>query len=355
LELPADEAFVLNMLGQIATWQGEKETAHELLRRSLEISRAIQDPSSIAHALEKLANTVLGTFGEYAEDKKLAEECLALCRQLQRPDWIAYTLDTLGFVTFCLGEYDEARAYYSESASLFEEIEDRYGTALALGGLGLVAWAAGGEHTHAAVHYFERSLAVTRQIGNRGQVAGRLAGLARAHIDLGEYARARRYSREALNIAYELESPVYVAHAYCGLADVALAAGDYPASRAHLLAAIQAAADAQLLPLVALALLHCAALLVQESQQADVPDDEKQRRQLQALRILMRIRSHSTLWHVFQARAAHLQEQVEATAPAAVIERVKEAQHGIARGGVESEHAELDELVREMLRELATR
>jgi len=136
----SEMAFVLNFLGQLAVWQGEKATAKQYLEQSLTLSRDLNDQSGMASALNKLANLIHATFGEYVESKALATQSLALSRRLGRPDWVAYALDTLGFVTFCLGEYPEAEAYYRESLALFQNSGDQYGMAMALGGIGLVLW-----------------------------------------------------------------------------------------------------------------------------------------------------------------------------------------------------------------------
>lgn len=173
LDQSAELAFILNFLGQLAMWRGEKALAQQQLTQSLTISRTLDDKAGMASALEKLANLVDATLGEYAESKALAMQTLQLSRELGRPDWIAYALDTLGFVTFALGEYADSEGYYRESLQLFETIGDQYGIAMALGGLGLVYWAMGGETLAAANDYFQQSLLICRTIGHHGQVTGR--------------------------------------------------------------------------------------------------------------------------------------------------------------------------------------
>jgi len=171
-------AFILNFLGQLAMWHGDRTQAKHYLFASLAISQARADKAGAASALEKLANLVHATFGDYAECKELAAQSLALSRALGRSDWVAYALDTLGYATFCLGEYNDAETYYRESLALFEAIGDHYGMAMAQGGLGLVFWAMWGGKFVEATAYFQKSLLICRTIGHQGQVSGRLAGLA---------------------------------------------------------------------------------------------------------------------------------------------------------------------------------
>lgn len=337
LEMPAEEAFALNMLGQIATWQGDRNSAQNLLRNSLTISRGIGDRSGIAHTLEKLANTLYGTFGEYDQDKALALEALEICRAMGRPDWTAHTLDTLGFVTFCLGEYESSLAYYRESEALFSEIRDSYGLALALGGLGLIYWALGQEHADESIRYFERSLALTREIGNRGQDAGRLVGLARLYNERGDVEAARRSGREALKIGQVLESPIYLAHAFTSLGDTARLTGDYGTGRDYLRQSIDIAHESQVLPLLAMALFYYAELLVTESEQEALPPAEAEALRRQAWQILGHLKTYEPLWHVFQARAAERHAQLDARLSPAPDPNAPDA-------------PPLDELVRTILR-----
>ncbi|HMN30551.1 MAG TPA: tetratricopeptide repeat protein, partial [Caldilineaceae bacterium] len=158
LDQRGEVAFALNFLGQLAVWQGDRTTAREQLNQSLTLSLALGDKSSAANTLDKLANLIHATFGEYTESKRLAEQSLVFSRGLGQPDWVAYALDTLGYITFCLGEYIEAEAYYRESLALFETTGDQYGRAMALGGIGLVLWGMWGGKNVEATAYFQRSL-----------------------------------------------------------------------------------------------------------------------------------------------------------------------------------------------------
>ncbi|MCE7982908.1 MAG: hypothetical protein DYG89_17125 [Caldilinea sp. CFX5] len=301
VDQPAERAFVLNFLGQLAMWRGEKALAKQHLSQSLAISRDMDDKAGMASALEKLANLVDATLGEYAESKKLATQTLHLSRDLGRPDWIAYALDTLGFVTFALGEYADSEAYYRESLHLFERIDDQYGMAMALGGLGLVYWALGGERLTAAHDYFQRSLLICRAIGHQGQVAGRLAGLARIANDQGRYVEAQAFVQEGLAIARELGSPVYLAHLLSCLSETAYRLGDLATARAYLVEAMQLTAANELFAHLAIAVYHYASLLVAES---EIRPAEANQKRNQAAELLTLVQSHPATWQMYKARAA---------------------------------------------------
>lgn len=299
--LSPELAFIHNFLGQLAMWRGEKALAKEHLTESLTLSRTIGDKAGMASALEKLANLVDATLGEYAESQQLARQTLQISRDLGRPDWTAYALDTLGFVTFCLGEYADAEAYYWESLALFETIGDQYGIAMALGGLGLVYWAMGDEKLTDATAHFQQSLLICRTIGHQGQVAGRLAGLARIANDQGDYVQAQALAQEGLTIARELGSPVYLAHMLNSLGEAAYALGDLPAARAYLIEALQVTSTTGLFAHLAIVLFHYAMLLVAEG---EVAPDVATRKRTQAVELFALVQDHPATWQIYKARAA---------------------------------------------------
>lgn len=316
----AEVAFVLNFLGKLTVWQGEQAAAQRYLRESLAISQAIGDKSGAASALEKLANLTHATFGEYAESKRLAAQSLALSRELGRPDWIAYALDTLGFVTFCLGEYADAEGYYRESLGLFEMIGDQYGTAMAQGGIALVLWAMPGGKQAEAIEYFEKSLHICRTIGHQGQVAGRLAGLARIANDLGDYEKAQQLAREGLTLAHEVGSPVYLSHILYSLGQAAYETGALRTAREHLVEALRLSAETGLLANLAIALFHYAALLIEESrQEATQKGEQGNILKVTAYSLLLAVQRHPATWHVYKERAAARLADLAAQLPASAL------------------------------------
>ena len=71
------------------------------------------------------------------------EESLKIERRLGDPWAIAISLDNLGGVAYDLGAYAEARAFFEESLDLFRQIGDRRGSAYLLEGLAAVTVAEG--------------------------------------------------------------------------------------------------------------------------------------------------------------------------------------------------------------------
>lgn len=300
-EMPREHAFVLSFLGRLVMWQGGKGRAKALLTESLHLSQALGDDNRIASTLEKLASLIYATFGEYENSKTLTLESLALSRKLGRPDRIAYALDTLGFVTFCRGEYGESERYYTESLEMFEQTDDQYGHAMALGGLALVYWGLGQGAWPTAERHFQQSLEICRAIGHQGQVVGRLVGLARLANDQGNYAEAQALAQEGLTIARALGSPVYLLHVLYCLGESAYQVRKLADARDYIVEALARAVDTELLSHLAIVLYHYAMLLGKESER--FPADAAEQQQ-EAQRILTCVRDHPATWYLYQERAA---------------------------------------------------
>ncbi len=337
LNVQHERAFILNFLGRLAMWQGEKAQAKQQLMQSLTISQTLGDIDRTASALEKLANLIHATFGEYRESKTLALQSLHLSRAQGRPDRIAYALDTLGFATFCLGEYAEAEAYYKESLHIFEQSGDHYGQAMAFGGLALVYWALGGDHFADAIAYFQQSLFVCRELGHEGQIVGRLAGLARIANDQGNYEEAQQLAEEGLALARELGSPVYLSHMLYCLGEAAYAQGKLAQARLYLVEALQLTAATDLLANLAIVLFHYATLLVKESERDHA---ESIHLYSQAVALFGLVQQHPATWQVYKARAARRAAMLMAQSPALAL----------TAPSIYTENAMLNEVVAEILR-----
>lgn len=309
LEQPAEVAFTLNILGQMAGWQGQPAQAKEALQTSLTVSRELNDRSQTANSLHKLAQICCG-FGDYLEGKQLAEECLVISRELGRRDLSAQALDVLGWATVCLGEYDAAEAYYQASLAASAEIEDRFGMAMALGGIGSVAWARGPATMAHGHELFEQSLALCRAIGHRQQVSSRLWYLAQIAYDRGDYEAAQRYGQEGFAVASALGNSVFTPYSLSILGATATALGQFAAGRTYLRDALKLASAVAQRAVLPIALLYYADLLLKESLTLAEPDAESHQRQ--ALKLLALIRQHPATWQPYKERAAQLQSEFAA-------------------------------------------
>jgi hypothetical protein len=193
--------------------------------------------------------------------------------------------------------------------------------ALALGGLGLVAWAVGGAGATKAIPYAERGLALSRDIGHQLHIAGRLSILGLLANSAGNYAQAQQYGQEALAIARRLDSPIFICFGLCVLGGAAGGLNEFQAGRKYLVEALQITFRARLIPQVLDTLFDFADLLVKESRWGSISEPAPS--QQAALAQLVLISHHPQTKHIAKERANRLIAQLETTLPADVVVAAK--------------------------------
>ncbi|GIK41994.1 MAG: hypothetical protein BroJett011_58270 [Chloroflexota bacterium] len=324
LEARAETAFALRFLGRVKDALHELTEAKRLLQESLAISQELGDLPGAVETLHQLSETVMSVSGEYhAEAKRYSQESLALSRAIGDQRLIAYSLDKLAFMTFCLGEYLEAEQYYQESLAIFKEIDDRYGLALALGAPAWIALGLGGDRLALAKPLAEKSLAIWREVGDRLRTVVRLQQLGQVAIALEEYAEAQQYYREAWVISREIgQAGLW---GLGGLGEAACGLGDLPAARQYLLETLRTALtrekehDRTFL----YTLLRWAILLAKESALLEGKPDCTAKK-VRAGELLALVRHHPASWQVFRDRAGRLLAELEAELPPEVVAAAQE-------------------------------
>lgn len=108
----------------------------------------------------------------------------------------------LGALATAQSDFRAAERFLEQSFSLYEELNDRWGTAASLNALGIVARDSG--DYQAAQVYFERSLAEWRTLSDRLSTARCLHNLANVAKIQGDYSRAQTGLREATGIFREV-------------------------------------------------------------------------------------------------------------------------------------------------------
>jgi non-specific serine/threonine protein kinase len=196
----AAEAF-LRLAGALAPFwlfHSHRGEGRGWLERALAIgSSARVSASTRAKALGGAA-TLAFTQGDYGRAAALAEENLALQRELGERQGIATALNLLGAVTRAQGACDQAAPLLEEAVALFEEIGDPGWIASARGNLGILAYWRGDPGHGAAL--LEGAVYLYRQAGDRYPygAAVALSDLALVTCDRGDHARAATLFAESL-------------------------------------------------------------------------------------------------------------------------------------------------------------
>ena len=122
-----------------------------------------------------------------------------------------------------MGRYGEAQAYLMESLAIAREIGDRGRVEMALQSLGLAALGQG--NVQAARGHFEEALGLARELGNKRELAAALNALAQLHRVEGKPDTAEPLYEQAVALARELGDRESIAIGLLNLAMVSIGRG----------------------------------------------------------------------------------------------------------------------------------
>ena len=272
LAQPRLVAWILREQGRLAEQTGQYVTAQSLLDDALALFRRVHDRRGESLALNNLG-VIAEERGDYLQARLCYEQVLALQHAIADRHGTSYTLANLGVVAHGQGQYAEAAALHQQSLSIFREVGDRMSEGISLNNLGDIA--SGQGDWVGAQQAFTQSLAIRRELGDRMGESYTLAGLSLLQRRLGAWAQSLAFALEAQALAHavQAQSPeatalshaghalaalgrldeAHTAHAtalalrqqmgegarelesHAGLAHVALALGDAPLARTHIL------------------------------------------------------------------------------------------------------------------------
>jgi non-specific serine/threonine protein kinase len=184
------------------TWLSRLEAEHGNLRVALDTcARASAD---VGPGL-RLAGA-LGRYwlirGHWSEGRDALARLLARTETDHSTPPRANALKWAGNLAYMQGDYAPAHAFYEESLTVFRNLGDRAGVGAVLSNLGNTAvWQA--EYAQACA-YYEESLAIRRQLGDQWGIAASLNNLGNWAYLQGDYTRARACYEESLAISREL-------------------------------------------------------------------------------------------------------------------------------------------------------
>jgi class 3 adenylate cyclase/tetratricopeptide (TPR) repeat protein len=277
-----DEAMLLDALSRQATihavgsQQLDRSLSEALIDRALEIARRRGDKRVEARLKWSFAHLAAWT-GRLELAIGSAEEAVAIARDLDLKEELAYALNILARMEGAMGRLDQAAAHYSEAAELFD-------------GLGNGPMIADTRVMFASLKVmlgdYEGALALASDVYRLSEESNNPWGqgmsrstTALVKFERGDYGEAIRASEEAVRFG-DAAKANWVEGTKLWLGMVRLEAGDQETAFAHLggaaaLASIVAAGSAP--PMVALVLAHAAVL------RGDVDEAERLRAKATAL------------------------------------------------------------------------
>lgn len=201
---PAAEIFtsrILARLGWFAFRIGDYPRGRRSLEESLAIARQQDSSEDIAFALLYLGS-LAQMLGDFSKAQTLLSESLERYQALNRPSEVASAEHTLGWVTCEIGDYDEARCLLEASLEEFKRIGNPWGTARVLNSLGNLANRL--NETRDARRLREQSLAISRQLDDWRGVAVALNNLSDIAVSEGNLTESQRLLEEATSISRKI-------------------------------------------------------------------------------------------------------------------------------------------------------
>jgi len=163
--------------------------------------------------------------GYLSETRHLVAELLSHPNTLAHTGDRARALHTAGNLADTQGDYEAALAYYNESLAIYRELGDRRSAARPLNGLGLVSFGQGDFAT--ARSFLEESLVIKRELADASSISIALNNLGLVAHAQGDYTTARAYLEESLVIDRELKDKDAIATSLVNLGAVALDDGRF--------------------------------------------------------------------------------------------------------------------------------
>ncbi len=214
-------------LYEFTTRYGSISALAERLLQLLKKPEAQAHTALRAKALETAAN-LISWAGDLAEARALAEDSLAIYRELGDVPGEAHCLDSLGTIVCLMDDYETGRPQVLESLRLYRRLGDQAGIATALLDLGGIA---DNKEVSRACAYLQESLTIFRQCGDVIGTAYALSDLGMLSLRQGEFAQAQHWLEESLHLQDSIggPDPMILMH----LGELALRQGQYNRARAY--------------------------------------------------------------------------------------------------------------------------
>jgi tetratricopeptide (TPR) repeat protein len=212
-------------------WAGGWLEGWSWISQLLSFPEAQQPKRARADALRAAVN-LLQYLGDNTESDRLADESLALLRELDDKTRIALVLLDKGNTALARADFPEAVTLFEESVALFRELGNQRGYGWVLNWLGSVARDQG--RVEEALELFEEALTELRQAGDDTYAGMTTLSLGNLAYNRSDYARAEVLVRQAMALCQKGGDLDGSNNALLSLGRIALAQGELERAAAQL-------------------------------------------------------------------------------------------------------------------------
>jgi len=214
---------------RLAFIQSNYDQGEILAQQSLALFRELGDRRGIALALDRLGMAAWRR-GDFATARALMEEDLALFREVGDRDRVAWSLFTLGLLNTKQGEYTRACALFEESLTLFRELGNKRGMAASLTQLAGTLFVSQGNQDM-IYPLLEEGLSLDREVGDKEGMAVSFLLLGWVALKQGDVVTARTRVEESMALYREMEHREGMAEALSMLGRVEATRDDHAFAR----------------------------------------------------------------------------------------------------------------------------
>lgn len=182
-------AVTLELMGEMATEEGDYKRASAYFQEALEIFRRLNDHKGMGDILMQLGWASMRT-GDFQKAQNLLEEFLVVSETSGNKTNMAFAFSGLGEAAGRQGQYQHAITMLEQGLSISREIKDKWITATLLGSLGWVALCQ--SEFNSMLKYMRDSLEIRLNIGDKGGIAWCLEKLAKAKVEQGQLEQAAK-------------------------------------------------------------------------------------------------------------------------------------------------------------------
>jgi predicted ATPase len=263
MALLTEQVFCLVNLANVARSEGKSEEAERLAQQGLALSRQIGDDWGAARALF-LLGTLRYNAGDVNRAEALLEESLALARASGNQRLVLSPLNTLGDVACHRGDYARAQRMFEECLAISRELGDQFNAAIHLNNLGTVLHQL--QQYAEARSLYQESREICRKIGDPAGQAIALSNLGEIALILGDYTEARRCYQEGLAIGRAIQDQWTIMICLNNLGEIACVSEDCRGAAIYLAEALKVAVETQTTTLLMKVLVNLAVLFAREGQ-----------------------------------------------------------------------------------------
>jgi DNA-binding CsgD family transcriptional regulator len=308
--------------------------AGEYFQQAIALARTMDDPSTLAHTLNRVGN-----WHTHAEQPRAGlnyhKEALGIFVTMNDRAGQAATLDLLAITSYMGGDMIGGTAYYEQAIGLFRELGDQQGLAACLGPFAT----RGASPMHdtmveplvelsSCIRDGEEAIALARQIDWRAGEAQELMYLGLGLGPRGQYGRALEATHACLTIAEEIGHRAWIAGGHFTLGAIYLDLLALPLAREHAERALATARaiDSRFLICTATSFLAIICVAQRDLTRAEASLDATLDRNASAVTLAQRL--------IWRARAELALARKDYTAALQIIDRLIESAANLTPGRV---------------------